>query len=53
MSFVSGSLCIPDESAGAMKGVMFRKHIDRASVARLIFTNRERTTIHNDQRYDP
>ncbi len=29
-----------------MKGVMFRKHIDRASVARLIFTNRERTTIH-------
>ena len=45
--FVSGSLCIPDESASVqMKGVMFRKHIDRASVARLIFTNRERTTIH-------
>ena len=45
--FVSGSLCIPDKSASVqMKGVMFRKHIDRASVARLIFTNRERTTIH-------
>lgn len=45
--FVSGSLCIPDEGASVqMKGVMFRKHIDRASVARLIFTNRERTTIH-------
>ena len=45
--FVSGSLCIPDEGASVqMEGVMFRKHIDRASVARLIFTNRERTTIH-------
>lgn len=44
--FVSGNLCIPAEGAYTqLKGVSFRKHIQRASVAKLIFMNRQHTTI--------
>lgn len=45
--FISGNLCIPSEGASVrVEGVGFRKHIDRADVARLIFMNRESASLH-------
>ncbi|MDD3108222.1 MAG: hypothetical protein PHV49_03315 [Alistipes sp.] len=44
--FVSGNLSIPEENAWVqLRGVTFRKHIQRASSARLLFTNRDSTAL--------
>ena len=45
--FVSGDLSLPQEGASVrMEGVSFRKHLDAAGAARLVFINRERTALH-------
>ena len=44
--FVSGMVCVPNEGATTrLEGVTFRKHLNQASVARLIFVNRNNTRI--------
>ena len=45
--FVSGNVCIPQQGATArMEGVTFRRHIDAARVARILFINRGNTSLH-------
>ena len=44
--FVSGFVCIPQEGATTrLQGVTFRKHINQAGTARLVFTNRNNTRL--------
>ncbi len=44
--FVSGIVCVPNEGATTrLEGVTFRKHLNQADAARLIFINRNNTRI--------